>query len=238
MEWKRHALDLLFPPRCISCRVPTASAHELCAECWDTVRFVHPPYCTVCALPLEFDMGEETTCAKCSDKQPFYDSLRTVFHYDEHSQKLVTRYKYSDATYMTERFAKWMFEAAKDCLTDHIDFVVPVPLHWRRSWRRGYNQSALLARRIAAFSGAGYAPDMLKRTRHTSPQASLNQRQRRRNVKQAFALHKRYADEVKDAHIMLVDDVMTTGATLEACVASLRQAGAKEVHLLTLARRF
>lgn len=232
--WQK-ALDILFPPRCFSCTAIVGKMGGLCTTCWQAMDFSAPPYCAICSHPFPYDTGEGALCGLCISTPPPYRKVHTVFHYNEKSKALIHQLKYADKTYMAPYFGQWMARASQASLTD-ADMLVPVPLHRFRLLRRHYNQAALLARTISRISGVPLYPRLLLRTRHTPSQAGLSSRKRRLNVRGVFKLHPRYATLVKDKHIVLVDDVMTTGATLTACTKALKKAGAREVTIVTLAK--
>lgn len=174
-------------------------------------------------------------CGGCIADRPPYGRARAVLGYDEASRTLVGRFKYRDRTEFAESFAGWMARAGHDLIGD-CDVVVPVPLHPLRLIMRRFNQAAVLALRLGRRAGVAVTPDLLRRVRFTRPQVGLSAEARRRNVAHVFRLRPRYAGQVKDMRILLVDDVLTTGATAEACARVLLRAGAATVDVLTLAR--
>ncbi len=231
----RALLNGLLPPRCISCYTRVDQPGSLCAHCWAELRFLGDPCCSICSHPFPHDVGEGAICASCIAKPPPYDRALSVLRYDEHSRPLITRFKYYDQTQGERRFVDWMTQKIAP-IRDDIDLITPVPLHPRRLIHRTYFHSALLARGIANNSCIFLIPDLLVRTKHTPPQASLSKNERRRSVRSAFALHPRYTDVIRNKHVLLVDDVMTTGATIHACTRALKRAGASKVFVITLAR--
>ena len=164
-----------------------------------------------------------------------FDRARAVMLYDDFSRGLVLRFKHGDRLDAAAVFARWMVRAGGGML-DAADLVAPVPLHWTRLIARRYNQAAILARHIARQSRPGFVPDLLLRTRRTPSQGSMSRAERARNVRGAFVVSSRHAAGVADRRIVLVDDVMTTGATAGQCARALRKAGAAAVDVLTLAR--
>lgn len=230
-----NLLNLVFPPRCFSCNMLTAEQGSLCATCWNDVDFIAAPLCHRCGTPFEHDIGAESECITCLNSQPPYVSARSVFRYEGGSRRLVTGYKYYDRTWATPMFGRWLARAGAEQLVA-ADCVVPVPLHRWRLLRRRYNQSALLAAELAKCSGRRFYPDALRRTRHTEQQAGLTREERERNVADAFAVPDKRQADIAGKAVLLVDDVLTTGATLHACTEALLAAGAKTVYILTLAR--
>jgi ComF family protein len=228
-------LDAFLPPRCLKCGEIVADSGSLCGRCWPELRFLGPPCCACCGLPFEFEMGEGSLCAACTADRPHYDRARAALTYDDASRDLILRFKHADRIDGAATFAGWMARVGAD-LVASADIIVPVPLHRWRLVRRRYNQAAILANAIGRLRGKRVVPDLLVRRRATPSQGHLGRSQRHRNVAGAFALHPRRTRMVAGARILLVDDVLTTGATAEACARTLRNAGAKAVDLLVLAR--
>lgn len=229
------AAGLVLPRRCLACGTPVAGDGALCAECWPAVRFLGPPLCAVCGYPFEFDPGAGALCGACAARQPPFDRARSVFVYDSASRGPLLAFKHADRTDAAPTFARLMAHAAADLLPD-ADLIVPVPLHRRRLLARRFNQSALLALALGRETGIDAVPDLLVRTRHTPSQGGLSATARRRNVTGAFAVRKGMADNVRGARMLLLDDVYTTGATVGACAAAARRAGAATIDVITLAR--
>lgn len=231
----QEALDTLFPPRCFACGEMVGGQGSLCAACWGEVDFISAPMCRHCGMPFEVDAGEGGECMPCLQSPPPYATARAVFRYEGESRRLITGYKYYDRTQATPMFARWLARAGAEQL-EAADVVVPVPLHPWRLLRRRYNQSALLARALGKLAKKPVLADGLKRIRYTPQQAGLTREQRLENVENAFAVPARRMASLSAKTVILVDDVLTTGATLNACTEALLQAGAKEVHVLVLAR--
>ena len=194
--------------------------------------------CARCGTPFAADTGggdADAVCAGCLARRSPIEKIRAALRYDDRSRGLVLGFKHADRTHAAPFFGKWMARAGADALAG-ADLLVPVPLHWTRLvWRR-FNQSALLAHALSRECGVACAPDLLVRARRTPIQGTLGRLQRLRNVRRAFAVRGRHVTLVKDARIVLVDDVLTTGATLAECARTLRGAGAAEVRAVTLAR--
>jgi ComF family protein len=238
-SWLRRTVEgatgLLLPRRCLACGTPVEGRGALCAACWPAVRFLGPPFCNACGYPFEYDPGQGVLCGACTADPPPFDRARAVFVYDDASRGPILAFKHADRTDAAPAFARLMVQAAADLLSD-VELIVPVPLHRRRLVSRRYNQSALLAHSFAAETGLPVIPDLLVRTRHTPTQGGLSAAARRRNVRGAFAVRQDNLSIVRDAHILLVDDVFTTGATADTCSVTLLRAGACAVDVLTLAR--
>jgi ComF family protein len=226
-------LDLLFPPLCIGCRAPVAN-WGFCAGCWSALAFLDGPACTCCGLPFPVALEGENLCAACLSKPPAFDRARAIFAYDENSRGAVLALKHADRLDLVPGFARWLGRAGHSLISQG-DLVVPVPLHRSRLWRRRYNQAAELARRLAREFDLAFDPFALIRNRATPSQGAMaSAKARRRNVLGAFKV----ADpgRVAGKRILLLDDVLTTGATAEACARALKRAGAERVHVLALAR--
>lgn len=237
-RWLGRLVDILLPPRCIQCARTVEINGTLCAECWRGITFLGEPCCACCGLPFPYDAGSGALCAGCIAQPPRFDRARSVFTYDDHSRRLVLALKHADRLHGVPAFGQWLARAGAPLLDD-ADLLVPVPLHWTRLWRRRYNQSALLARAVANALPARrnalrVAPDLLYRKRRTPIQGHKSRLQRAENVRGAFAL--RRAATAIGLRIVLIDDVLTSGATVEECARILKRAGAARVDVLTLAR--
>lgn len=236
-RWLRRSatglLDLLLPPRCLSCGATIGGEGELCPACWRAITFLGAPHCVCCGLPFPYDAGEAALCGACLREPPHYDRARAVFRYDEASRGLVLAFKHGDRTHSAPAYGRWMRRAGAELLAE-ADLLVPVPLHWTRLFARRYNQSALLAHAIHAAGGPAVAPDWLVRRRRTPSQGHRNATARAENVRAAFAL--RDGRSVAGQRLVLIDDVFTTGATIAECARVLRRAGAARIDVLTLAR--
>lgn len=226
-------LDLLFPPLCIACRGPVGEP-GLCAACWSAITFLEGPGCACCGLPFAVALEGETLCAGCLAQPPAFDTARAIMAYDDNSRNAILALKHADRLDLVPGFSRWLGRTGRGQL-EVCEMVVPVPLHRFRLWRRRYNQSAELARRLAGAWNRPYEPFALVRSRPTASQGSMpGAKARARNVLGAF----RVPDpaKVKGKRILLLDDVLTTGATAQACARALKRAGAEQVHVLVLAR--
>lgn len=229
------ALDLLLPPRCLACGSIVDRQGTLCAACWRGIAFIGPPMCACCGLPFEIAAGPGALCGACVATPPVWRRARAALVYDDGSRPLVLGFKHGDRTHAAIPFARWMAHAGAELLAG-ADLVVPVPLHPWRLFLRRYNQSALLARAVARQSGVALLVDAVVRRRRTPSQGGLNRRQRALNVRGAFRVRRGAAARVRGQRIVLVDDVLTTGATVTACARALLSAGAASVDVLALAR--
>lgn len=231
----QQALDLILPPRCFSCGVSVATQGQLCATCWNGLNFITDPQCECCGLPFEYEHLEGLRCGSCQSRPPAYEQARAAFHYDDGSRSLILSFKHGDRTATAKALAQWMNRAVAPIIEDDM-LIVPVPLHRWRLLKRRYNQSALLAQQIARDFECAYEPLLLYRKKATASQGGLSASARRANVKQAFALYEKAKDRLMGRSVLLVDDVLTTGATVEACADILKKAGARHVKVVTAAR--
>ncbi|MGQ0664472.1 MAG: ComF family protein [Pseudomonadota bacterium] len=234
------ALDAVLPPLCLSCAGPVDGAGTLCARCWAGIAWLGPPQCAACGLPFEFDpgpgwQGEDSLCAVCARERPVFERARAVFRYDDGSRDLVLGFKHADRLHAAPAFGRWLARAGAELLAE-ADLLVPVPMHWTRLAWRHYNQAALMAGAAAALAGRPCLADALIRRRRTPQQGRLGPAARRANVRRAFAVNPRHRARVEGRRIVLVDDVLTTGATAAECARALKAAAARAVDVLTLAR--
>lgn len=227
----RLALDLLLPPQCLGCGALVDEPGALCASCWGGVQFLGEPLCAVCGFPFELDPGPGTLCGACRASPPPYRRARAVMRYDDASKNLILRFKHADRTDAAPAFGRWLARAGEALLAD-AEVIAPVPLHRWRLFHRRYNQAGLLAAQLGHF--AEVVPDLLTRHRHTPTQGGMDRSGREGNVKGAFTVARPHL--VRGRSVLLVDDVLTTGATLAECARVLLRAGAQAVDVLALAR--
>lgn len=232
--WRRLP-NLIFPPRCLSCEAAVLDVGALCGSCWLDIHFIDGAVCPSCGQPFELDPGPGALCGACVQSPPLYDRARAVFLYNEASRALVTGYKYGDRTDRAPSFGRWLARAGGELLAD-ADLLIPVPLHWRRLFLRRFNQSALLVQAVHRETLVPVLLDGLERLRSTQQQVGLSHAKRRRNVRGAFAVPDKRISAISGQKVVLVDDVVTSGATIEACTRALKKAGAARVDILALAR--
>jgi ComF family protein len=225
--------DILFPPCCAACqaRLSASAGDRLCRDCLESIRLIEPPVCTVCGQPFHGPQGTGHTCGQCLKNPPSFDTARSLFQYHGSIRTLIHRIKYNDDGYALKALSPLAMEYM---LPDNLkpDMVIPVPLHSKRLRKRGFNQSLRLGRTIFPHIPLGI--DILTKTLNTKPQTELSMKERHRNVKNAFETASPLPKGVET--ILLLDDVYTTGATVRACAKALKRAGAKEVHVFTVAR--
>ncbi len=231
------AVDIVLPPRCLASGDIVDAPGMVSASVWAQLQFIEAPFCKTCAMPFGFEMtpGNDILCAACMERPPVFDAARAAVVYNDASRKMILAFKYGDRLHAVKTFAPWMIRAGRN-LIEAADCIIPVPLHNRRLRERRFNQSALLAREIARSCGGIFIPDMLLRARHTVPQQGLTYKERGQNVKGAFAVGKKHLNALHGKNILLVDDVYTSGATLNECARVLKNARAANVSVLTIAK--
>jgi ComF family protein len=232
----RAALDLVLPPLCLNCRMAVAEPQSVCAQCWNALRFLSAPQCIQCGIPFPHDLGQGVKCAACIGRPPSFDKARSALAYDDASRDLILGFKHADRLEPVPLFARWMVNTCTDAIAD-ADLLVPVPLHWRRLVARRYNQAAELAHAIGARTRTPVEPGLLVRKKRTRSQGEMvSARERMKNVAGAFAVPETLRTRLAGKKVTVVDDVLTTGATLSACAKTLLRHGAASVSLVTLAR--
>ncbi len=231
----RHALDVALPPLCPSCREPLGDGVGLCAACWSKLSFIEPPYCARLGIPFTYDPGPGLLSMEAIAAPPAYDRARAAVRYDDIARVLVLGFKYGDRLDLAAMMGRWMARAGHE-LTHDADALLPVPLHWRRLWARRFNQSAALAAAISAICGVPVLHDALKRVRATPQQVGLSRPERADNVQGAFQVPAGHKVSVAGRRLVLIDDVLTSGATVDTCARALLRAGAAHVDVLVFAR--
>ncbi len=238
---KKALLDLIFPPRCPLCDgfiEDTSNAYEgtdFCTDCVESFKSIDTPHCTVCWVPMKGSEDKNPICGACMKKRPVYTEAAAPFLYEGLIADAVHQLKYAKKTHLAPSLGSFLASFAEGWITHKSGMIaMPVPLHPKRLRERGFNQSLLLARRVAKDLKLELDYLSLRRIRHTSPQMTLGVRERHENVKEAFEVVAR--DKCKGRTILLIDDVATTGTTLNECAKALKEAGASEIFCLTLAK--
>lgn len=226
--------DLLLPPVCISCRRRVEGHGLLCGDCWGEIDFIAPPYCARLGVPLPYETSEPCLSAAAIANPPLYGRARAVARYASTMRDLIQSFKYRDRHEGLPLFGRWLASAGAELLAD-ADLIVPVPLYRGRLWSRRFNQSAMLAHEVGKLAGVPVDCFLLARVKRTEAQVGLTAAQRRKNVAGAFRVRRDRA-KLRGKRILLIDDVITTGATAEACARTLQRAGAASVDVLALAR--
>nr|WP_033923098.1 ComF family protein [Sphingomonas sp. 37zxx] len=228
----RGTVAVALPPRCPSCGAVTADDHRFCVDCWETLRFLGPPWCAACALPFDHERGAGAVCGDCLMTPPRHNGVRAAVAYGDVARRTVLKLKYGGRIGCADTVARLM----RRLLPDDCDVLVPVPLHRRRLWSRGFNQAGLIASALARDHGIAVALDILVRRRATPVLKGLNGRARAKAVAGAFAVVAGREGAIAGRRVILVDDVYTSGATTDACTAELLRAGAASVTILCWAR--
>jgi len=233
----RLALDAALPPLCPSCREPMGAGEGLCAGCWSKLSFIEPPFCARLGIPFTYDPGPGLLSMEAIASPPAYDRARAAVRYDDVARALVHGFKYGDRLDLAPMMGRWMARAGHELLDGADGLVpVPVPLHWRRLWARRFNRSAALSRAISGLSNVPVLHGALSRTRATAQQVGLSRDQRANNVQGTFKVLPAQKADVKGRRLILVDDVLTSGATVDTCAKALLRAGAAHVDVLVFAR--
>jgi ComF family protein len=230
----KFALDIALPTLCVACREPV-DGEGVCAECWAKLSFIEPPYCPRLGIPFVYDPGPELLSMEAIASPPAYQRARAAVRYDDVARTLVHALKYQDRTDLAPTMGRWMARAGHELL-GAADVLVPVPLHWRRGWSRRYNQSGALAQAIGRQSGVKVAAEALRRVRATEQQIGLSRAQRASNVQGAFKVAADRMADIQGRRVVLVDDVLTSGATSDPCARALLRAKAAQVDVLVFAR--
>jgi ComF family protein len=228
-------LDLFFPKTCPGCGKIISSDEFFCPDCDKALVFIRPPLCPICGIPLE--SGESHICGQCLKESPFFKAGRSCAIYDEPLSNAIINFKYQGVTALAKPFSMIMLKALSSFIkTASVDLILPVPLHIKRLRQRGFNQALLLANELGKNLKLPVKGLVLKKAKQTFPQVGLSQAERRKNVRGSFKVI--FPEDVKDKNILLVDDVFTTGTTVNECSKVLIKAGARGVFVVTLARTY
>ena len=230
----RLGLDSALPRLCPACR-DLITEQGVCPGCWSKLAFIAAPYCPRLGIPFAYDPGPGILSMQAIADPPAYQRARAAVRYDDVARTLVHALKYQDRTDLAPAMGRWMARAGRELLGE-ADVLVPVPLHWRRGWSRRYNQSGALARAIGRQSGVKVAAEALRRVRATEQQIGLSRSQRASNVQGAFKVAPDRMADIQGRRVVLVDDVLTSGATVDACARALLRAKAAQVDVLVFAR--
>lgn len=231
----RKLLDFILPPQCLNCHTPVLQQGGLCAGCWEKIAFISKSFCLFCGFPFNIQIENEGICGPCARQKPLFTRARAAIYYNEASKPMILRFKHADALHIAPLFVEWLYQAGHE-LFHQAEYLVPIPLHWSRLVYRGFNQAAVLSYKLSKKVKIPHLADLLERTRRTPPQGDLTAKEREKNVAHAFKLNKKYEQLIRGKHILLIDDVFTSGATVQACTKILKKSGAKQVDILTLAR--
>ncbi|VAX35904.1 Competence protein F homolog, phosphoribosyltransferase domain; protein YhgH required for utilization of DNA as sole source of carbon and energy [hydrothermal vent metagenome] len=229
--------DLIYPPHCLSCSIPLkhhTPQKKLCQPCHDSIEFNHPPFCPKCSRYLG-PLSERVRCKPCSANNPDFNFAWGACIYNKHLRNLLHIFKYQQKTSLRHVFAQSMINFIQRHNFDiaQFDIIIPIPLSWARKRERGYNQAGLLANPISKTFNIPISHKILKRNRYTESQTHLSQKERWTNITDAFTI--KNSSDVKGKNILLIDDLLTTGATTSEAARTLKHSGAQTVGLLTLA---
>jgi ComF family protein len=222
------------PRLCAVCREPV-EGEGLCAACWSKLSFITRPYCERLGIPFVYDPGPGILSMEAIADPPAYNRARAAVRFDEISRALVHALKYGDRLDLAPMMGRWISRAGRELLAE-ADALIPVPLHWRRLWTRRFNQSAMLAAAVAAASGVPLVTDALGRVKATVQQVGLSRTERAANIQGAFRVPEQGKAAVAGRRLIVLDDVLTSGATVEGCARALLRAGARNVDVLVFAR--
>lgn len=231
----QRAIAAIYPPQCISCDALVASDFGLCPACWRDTPFISGLVCCKCGSPVAGEEGQEVLCDDCLAVERPWSAGRAALLYRDNARRMVLALKHGDRMELARPAAPWLRQAAAPLLRPET-LVVPVPLHWWRLIRRKYNQAALLSAALAREAGLEHCPDLLLRRRSTGSQEGRSRDDRFANLRGAFAVHPRRRDRIAGRPVLIVDDVMTSGATFSAAATACLAAGASRVDVVALAR--
>jgi ComF family protein len=228
-------VNLVYPPSCLICHAATAEPRVLCAQCWAKFHPIERPYCERLGTPFDVDSGPGLLSPAAIANPPAYDRARAVARYDDLARLLAQQLKYGDRLDLAATLGAWMARAGAELLRE-ADLIVPIPLHRRRLWARRFNQAAVLADVIGRLSGVKVDPFALTRRRHTKPQVGLSRAERLTNLSGAFLVKEEAKPRLAGLRVLLIDDVLTTGSTVDLAAKALLRGGAKAVDVLVFAR--
>ncbi len=233
------AIDFVLPKRCPPCGAILQGQGDFCATCWQQLSFLGPPWCSSCALPMPAGSTDDIQCAICIGTPPRHDGIRAVTAYDDVSRQIVLKLKHGGKIGLAALIASHMSRHLP--VAEGVILIAPVPLHWTRLWSRGYNQSALIAQALVRQASLKegsfrYVPDLLIRKVRTPLLRGMSGKQRRKTVGKVFTLNPKRKNQIKGARIILIDDVLTSGATSDACIAQLKRGGVGWIQLFCWAR--
>jgi ComF family protein len=230
-----HLVDLILPPRCPVTGELVSVTGTLHAAYWQQLNFIQNPLCACCGLPFATPEAAGTLCGACIADPPSFTVARSALYYDDASSPLILKFKHADRTLLAPLLAQWLAQSGQSFIAG-ANMIIPVPLHRWRLLKRRYNQAAELARALSRKTAIPWLPHVLQRQRATESQGHKSASERHDNVRNAFVIPQKDKARLKNKKVILVDDVYTTGATINACCKALHKAGVKEIVVLTLAR--
>lgn len=231
----KSSLNFIYPPTCLNCQEPLLIEDNLCASCWSRLHPITEPLCPILGLPFDVYLGPDAISAQAIANPPIFDRSRSAFIYSDMSLSIISQLKYGDRPELAKYCARLMVSSMKQFLEGGA-ILVPVPLHWSRQLRRNYNQANELAFEIAKITKLKLVTSLVKRIKRTKSQVGLNSTQRNKNVAGAFKVAPNALELSKGKRIIIVDDVITTGATVNSLTKSLKKAGIKKIDVISFAR--
>jgi ComF family protein len=229
-----QAVNIIFPAKCVICNSLTAEVMSLCTDCWKNIEFITDPQCGLCGFPFDFDMGEGILCATCNCTSPFFDKALSIFKYSNYSKSLILKLKYNDQLHIAHFLAKLISERLHNLYEYRV--IIPVPLHVKKMRKRLFNQSAIIASHVAKISKLDFLPNSLIKKRNDTPQNKLNRERRKTNILNSFSVAEESKKFIQGKNIILIDDVYTTGSTVNECSKTLKKAGCGKILVATAAR--
>ncbi|MDR0329363.1 MAG: ComF family protein [Rickettsia sp.] len=227
-----YLIDYILPARCLSCAEMTATKEGFCLNCWKKLDFITKPYCNICGCRLDISILDNMCCAKCFQHKPWYDVSRSLIKFNEHSKEIIHAFKYQDKTIFSKTFSKLLYRQYHSKFQD-IDLIIPVPMNRFKRLFRMYNPALIMAQEISKLLKKPVNPDVLIKSRWTKSQTFLSKKEREKNLSNSLIFNKKY--QIIDQKILLVDDVLTTGTTINKCAKILKDSGAKSVYVMTIA---
>lgn len=233
-NWGEKLIDFILPPLCPVTGEMVDKIGMVSPTLWRDLSFIHAPYCDHCGAPFPFD-ADTVLCGQCIDHPPLYTKGRSALIYDDHSRDMILRFKHGDQLHAVKAFTPWLKQIGSEVITQ-ADIIIPVPLHRNRLIKRRYNQADIIARDLLRGTNKAYMPDLLQRVKNTQSQGHKKAKDRVTNIARAFAVHPKYEWQIQGKNILIIDDVYTTGATLNECTKTLQASRANDIYTLTLAR--
>ena len=229
-SFTKSLINFLLPPQCPLCQEIVTEPHTVCGICWPKLKFITIPKCSICSVPLE-NVDRDMPCTDCLRYPPVFSRAYAPLVYNDSIKKLILRYKNYDGLHLGPMFFSWM----RHHIPENVDVIIPVPLHWKRFFTRQYNQANEIGKLLAKHAKITINPNILKRQKATASQGHKNKLSRYENLKDAFLVDK-YKNTLSKTNVLLIDDVLTSGATANACAQTLLDAGAAKIDVLTIAR--
>lgn len=232
-KFLQKILDFVIPNRCLSCADYIDSEHNLCSKCWGKINFISKPYCVKCGSPIEINLNIDVTCLECINLPPKFTLSRSLCKFDDNVKKIIHNFKYYDKTSISKFFAKLIFNLyAHDF--QNADLIIPVPMHKIKRILRRYNQSQILAFEIGKIFNKHVLNNVLIKIKNTKSQSLLSKKERKSNLKNSIII--KNPELIKGKSIILVDDVITTGTTIDYCCKLLKMAGVKKIYVCSIAK--